>query len=126
MSKGRWYIATMIVVSSMLFSHISSAKAYTHDSFQRSLVTLTFDDGWRSQYTGAFPLLNNYNMRAMFYIITGQLGIGDYMSAADIINLHNSGNEIGSHTVSHPDLTRLTLSEVSKELQDSKNTALVV
>ena len=42
------------------------------DSRPRCL--LTFDDGWRDNYTNAYPLLRRYRFPAMIFLVTGQVG----------------------------------------------------
>ena len=37
---------------------------------ERSIV-LTFDDGWKNVYTHVYPMLNNYGMKAVCFIIPG-------------------------------------------------------
>ncbi|OGZ84725.1 MAG: hypothetical protein A2599_03740 [Candidatus Staskawiczbacteria bacterium RIFOXYD1_FULL_39_28] len=39
----------------------------------QGMVSLTFDDGWNSQYTNAFPILEEANMPATFYVITNPM-----------------------------------------------------
>jgi len=69
-------------------------------------VVLTFDDGFRDQYTNAYPLLKRYGFVATFFIITGFVDEGrdEYMSWAEIELLHANGMEIGSHSYTHPGL----------------------
>lgn len=43
-----------------------------------------------------------------------------YLEENDVIELHKYGMEIGSHSLSHPDLTILKLKELQKELFESK------
>lgn len=38
--------------------------------FPEGLVSLTFDDGWQSQYDNALPILQAANMKGTFYIIS--------------------------------------------------------
>jgi peptidoglycan/xylan/chitin deacetylase (PgdA/CDA1 family) len=44
-----------------------------------------------------------------------------YLSKKEIIELQNNGNIIGSHTISHPVLSRLTYAEQYNELSESFN-----
>lgn len=69
-------------------------------------VMLTFDDGFKDQYTNAYPLLRKYGFRATFFIITCFVDEEreGYMSWADVELLHAAGMEIGSHSYTHPDL----------------------
>jgi peptidoglycan/xylan/chitin deacetylase (PgdA/CDA1 family) len=69
-------------------------------------VILTFDDGFKDQYTNAYPLLKKYGFVGTFFIITGFVDEGrpEYMSWSEIELLHAEGMEIGSHSYTHPSL----------------------
>jgi peptidoglycan/xylan/chitin deacetylase (PgdA/CDA1 family) len=69
-------------------------------------VVITFDDGFKDQYTNAYPLLKRYGFRATFFIITCFLDESqdEYMSWAEVELLHADGMEIGSHSYTHPTL----------------------
>jgi len=69
-------------------------------------VILTFDDGFRDQYTTAYPLLRKYGFVGTFFVITrfADEGRPDYMSWPEIELLHAGGMEIGSHSYTHPSL----------------------
>lgn len=67
-------------------------------------VIITFDDGYRSIYEIAFPVLDQYKLKGVVYVITGYVGAPTYMNADQLSELFANGWEIGSHTVSHEDL----------------------
>ncbi|MHC5184538.1 MAG: InlB B-repeat-containing protein, partial [Planctomycetota bacterium] len=83
---------------------------------------MTFDDGLRSQFENAFPLLQEYGLKATFFIYIDDLdqGYGDYMDPNDILALAQDGHEIGSHSYSHPFLTLLDFWEQDAELYYSQ------
>ncbi len=61
-------------------------------------VSLTFDDGRRSQMSLAVPLLDSFNVKATFYVQPDSLpAILDQWKAAIA-----SGHEIGNHSMGHP------------------------
>jgi len=86
------------------------------------MVSLTFDDGWSSIYTNGLPLLQKYGFVSTQYIISGKLNTANYMTTAMVQAFKNAGSEIGSHTVTHPDLTTLTSANLKTELSSSKTT----
>jgi hypothetical protein len=89
----------------------------------KGLVSLTFDDGWDNQYSNAEPIMKAANMPGTFFLITSTLGTKGYMTLAQAKSLQTDGAaEIGSHTVSHVDLTTLTPAKLDSELLNSKNT----
>lgn len=100
-----------------------SLTEYTPVPFNRGLVSITYDDGWINQYTNAFPLMQKYGLYGTFYIISGELtNQPDYVSGAQVKNLFAAGNEIGSHTVTHPDMVTLSQANLVNEMSQSKTT----
>jgi peptidoglycan/xylan/chitin deacetylase (PgdA/CDA1 family) len=100
-----------------------SLNTYTPLPFNRGIVSVSFDDGWANQYANAYPLLQQYGIPATFNIISGELtDQPDYMSLTQVKTLLNSGNEIASHSVTHPDLTTLTQAQMVQEMQQSQAT----
>jgi peptidoglycan/xylan/chitin deacetylase (PgdA/CDA1 family) len=86
----------------------------------RKPIAITFDDGWRSQYDIALPILLGHHFLATFYIYTGAVGGGSYMSWKDIEELVGKHMEIGSHTKTHPKLTKVSSKKLTEELVDSR------
>jgi peptidoglycan/xylan/chitin deacetylase (PgdA/CDA1 family) len=91
------------------------------DGFARGLVSVTFDDGWVSQYNNALPILREHGIKATAYITSGCMNVNPAcMTRAQIQAFVERGDEIGSHTVSHPHLTQITAAERNVELQSSQ------
>ncbi|MFI5910747.1 polysaccharide deacetylase family protein [Dactylosporangium sp. NPDC051541] len=95
---------------------------YTPAQLNRALVSLTFDDGWKSQYSAGLPLLDKYNMDATYYVLTSTTDYPDYMTKAEMLNLPAHGIEVASHTVDHPHLPTMTAAQIDAELKDSQAT----
>jgi len=83
------------------------------------LVSLTFDDGNLDQYTEFYPIMANYGLRATFYIVTSEIDAPGRLSRDQIKELYEAGNEIGSHSHTHPPLTHLSDRELDFELRKS-------
>lgn len=90
--------------------------------FQEPLVSLDFDDGWKSTYSNGLPLLKKYGFTSTQFIISGFIGKSGYMTAAQIKAFRAEGSEIGAHTVTHPDLTTLSQSQLTYQLSQSQAT----
>lgn len=88
--------------------------------FRRALVSLTFDDGWRTDYENVLPVLEEHDAVATHYVLTGYLGRPDRLTADMLVALAAHGSEIASHTVSHPDLTTLSATDLRTELSAPK------
>jgi len=82
----------------------------------RSLISLTFDDGFRCQFDEALPILNSYGMPATFFLIANQDSTHDRWAGHTndwwkidwreddvemLKRLVKDGHEIGSHSVTH-------------------------
>lgn len=86
-------------------------------------VILTFDDGYIDHYQNAYSLLKKYNMKGVFYIITDKPDKdSNYMDWNQIKEMSENGQEIGSHTISHPNLFTLTKDQIEEQLKISKKT----
>jgi peptidoglycan/xylan/chitin deacetylase (PgdA/CDA1 family) len=92
-------------------------------------AALTFDDGFRNWLTVALPLLRSLDVPATFFVCPGLFGerhtdvpgeAGALLEADEVRALHDAGMEIGSHTLSHPDLRGLDDAGLERELRDSK------
>ncbi len=99
--------------------------------FAARTMALTFDDGYRSVYTDAFPVLASLGMSATVFLCTGRdagplsaglpsLGGRPMLSWGQIREMHRAGISFGAHTLTHPDLTRLAPREIEVEVRESQ------
>jgi Polysaccharide deacetylase len=87
----------------------------------KTVVTLTFDDGYEDMITNALPVLQQDQLHGTFYIITGALNNSadaspDYMTWSQLQALYQDGNEIASHTVLHEALPEVDTDEAIQEI----------
>lgn len=101
---------------------VGAGPAWASTPFQRGMVSITLDDGWPSQFTGARPALNARGIPATYFLVTEGIRNGwtGYMTVPQLQTLIAEGNEIGAHTMTHRDLTTLSATEVETELRDSR------
>ena len=81
---------------------------------------ITFDDGMLSQFTYAKPILDNYNFKAIFYIICNSVDKENRMNWNNIQILEEEGHEIGSHSMNHKRLSELSEENMKYEIVESK------
>ncbi len=88
----------------------------------RKPILITFDDGYRDAFYRAAPVLSRLGMQATAYVITDRIVNGDrtFLSWGLLRRLERRGIEIGSHSVSHADLTQLGDREALRELVRSR------
>lgn len=90
---------------------------------------LTFDDGFDDFMTQVFPVLSAYEMRVSLFAVAGFLGKPStwdvngsqaHLNPDQIREISHAGHEIGSHTLTHPNLCFLSEKDLRTELLDSK------
>jgi len=96
-------------------------------------VVLTFDDGYDNFSQNAFPVLRRYAFPATVFLISDLLGrtakwlaedsrhAPDLMDKMTIKELRSNNIVFGSHTLTHPLLTRIDRLRQSREIADSKS-----
>jgi peptidoglycan/xylan/chitin deacetylase (PgdA/CDA1 family) len=123
-------------------------RGYRGSTFERAVtappagraLAVTFDDGYRSVLTHARPVLERLGLPGTVFVPTDLIGGQDPlswpgidhwiggphedeligMSWDELGSLYEAGWEIGSHTCSHPRLSRLDDVELQRELRDSR------
>ena len=95
-------------------------------------IAITFDDGYRALRDHAFPVLAAHGFTAICFVVTdyaGKLNRWDvayggrrfaHLAWRDMRQWQPRGIEFASHTATHPRLTWLTESEVSREMAQSR------
>jgi len=124
--------------SQPIISQVSNTSSSNDAGAPTKLAIITFDDGYKSQYTSAKPILDHYGYRASFFIVCNFVGktaeemnsssivnfVGkgvEQMSWQDIMTLYKHGNQIGAHTMDHlRNLTSMSNSELDYEIRQSK------
>lgn len=129
-------------------SNIVDSTAFAAESSEpEASVTYTFDDGWKSQYDNALPLLQKHNQKATFYIITHFMFEAtesrnwfarmytkiveyffpkdtfvrdNYMNVDQVKALQTAGEDVAAHTQTHPSLTHIPIEKAKQEIEGSK------
>jgi peptidoglycan/xylan/chitin deacetylase (PgdA/CDA1 family) len=91
-------------------------------------AALTFDDGLADNLEALVPLLEKVGAPATVFVVSGWLGQhhrsapwARMLTEDELRGLRAAGVEVGAHTATHPDLTRLSKDEAHGELARSKS-----
>lgn len=102
-------------------------------------LAITFDDGFRSGFVNAAPLLAEHGFRACFFLVTELVSAPpervericrerlhlerplEPLSWDDVERLLELGHEVGSHTRTHPELVALSHEVLEEELRGSRD-----
>jgi peptidoglycan/xylan/chitin deacetylase (PgdA/CDA1 family) len=109
------------------------ARIRSGKNFKEKTCVLTFDDGYESVYSLAWPVLQRYKFTATVFLITGHCGktnqwpgqpdtvaVENLLSWEQVRELSANSIEFGAHTSSHASLTNLTPDKLVEELANSK------
>ena len=85
-------------------------------------VVITFDDGYADNYTNAFPILKDNNMKGTFFIITNVVDKNSYYMSSDMLKeMQEYGMVIENHTSNHVELNKLSREGALQEIKDAQS-----
>ena len=126
------YVSPSEFAAQMNFLKVRGFSVVTLDDIREHLlgrnslaptsVAITFDDGYQDVYENAFPVLRENGFTATVFLIVKRLKEEKpgYLSLNQTKEMLSSGICIGSHTLTHPRLTRLPEDEQYREIEGSK------
>lgn len=97
----------------------------------KKYIILTFDDGYEDNYKVLFPLLKKYDFKCVIFLVSDlEYNEWDFNNTGDmklallkekqLLEMQKYGIEFGAHTMTHKNLTKISLDEAKKEIVDSK------
>lgn len=91
---------------------------------QRAIVSLTFDDGWVTAYAYLVNQMDKRGIKGTHFIITEYMDkvgyTADYIGSKKVKELLANGHEVGSHTLLHDDMSKVTPEVLNENLELSK------
>ncbi|TET16424.1 MAG: polysaccharide deacetylase family protein [Candidatus Cloacimonadota bacterium] len=113
------------------YSSVTLTGAFQSGSIK--CVAITFDDAYKELLENAISLMIRYSFTATIFVVTNFVGKENlwdvnlgfrkfkHMDWSVLRSLCDAGFEIGSHTHTHPDLTKISEVRIREELTVSKN-----
>jgi oligosaccharide reducing-end xylanase len=87
------------------------------EGFRTAAISYTFDDDLPNQYAIAVPMFNAKGFKLTLFTVTSWIPNGSW---SRIQAAAQAGHEIASHTVTHPNLTGVTATQLTNELANSQ------
>jgi peptidoglycan/xylan/chitin deacetylase (PgdA/CDA1 family) len=85
------------------------------------VVMINFDDGYKSHFLYAKPILDKYGFKATFFIVCGKMETNPkWMTWQDITALKDDGMDIQSHTMTHAHLDSVSAEKLDYEIGYAK------
>lgn len=108
------------------YTFLTPAEIPSFFEGQRALpnkpIILSFDDGYRDFYTGAFPLIKKYQVKAINYVVSGFLDKPNNLTRKQLKEIAQSNLvEIGVHTVDHVNLRGMDPQKAKGQIEKSKS-----
>ena len=90
-------------------------------------VMITFDDGYKNNFTQMYPLLKKYNCLGNIYLVSSFINRlpsptdpNEYMTVDDLNNMDAEIIQYGLHTYDHLDYNKLDAQAIEHDLKKSK------
>jgi len=119
----------LLIFATILFLNLNSMDTVTASGSEKLLpiykvgtdeqkVAISFDASWGATRTGKIlDTLDEFEIKTTFFLVN--IWLEDYPDKAKEIVAR--GHEIGLHSVSHPDFTRLSEEQIRKELLENQS-----
>lgn len=92
---------------------------YTGYALPPRPIVITFDDGYQNVFDIAFPIMQRNGFTGTVYIVANRLNAEGFMHADQLNTLVQAGWEVGSHGMTHTNLT-LNHDQVRREILQSR------
>ncbi|MFM8617941.1 MAG: polysaccharide deacetylase family protein [Opitutaceae bacterium] len=135
--RGLW-VSPRLFARQMRELHLAGYRSTSLDGLALAAgnpgrkFAVTFDDGYASVLTHALPELRAHGAVGIQFLVAGRIGgfnewdvaegerPAKLMDAAGVRAWLDAGQQIGSHTLTHPRLTSLSRSAQRAEIRDSR------
>lgn len=109
--KGNYYLLEFDNVN-----YVANDISNKNNNQKTKKVALTFDDGPSVTTPNLIALLQKYQIKATFFVLGNQVEI--YPNYLQL--LHNNNFEIGNHSYSHNDFSKMTKEEIEFEVKKTQ------
>lgn len=134
-TQGQSFMKTNIEIFKKQMKYLSRKgyKTYTFDElnkvkenqrFSSNSVLITFDDGWKSNYSEIMNLMLDLGLKYNVFLEVGKIGKDPkYLTWSEVRSMYKTGMVgFGAHTYSHPNMSKTTNYDFNKEILEANAT----
>lgn len=107
---------------------LSELTSYIYDNkpLPARPVLITFDDGYKNNFTTLYPLLKKYNIKANIFLVAGFIQYqhgeeNNFLHVTDIHKMDPGTVEFGLHSYDHKNYIDLSIDQVIRDVNLSRN-----
>lgn len=101
-----------------LVTGLKAGKKFPHNT-----VVITIDDGWRDNYTVAYPVLKKYDLPATIFLVANYMDQkADYLTWEQVCEMAQNNIDFGGHTANNKYVPSLDAAGLQTELAGCKQT----
>jgi polysaccharide deacetylase family sporulation protein PdaB len=103
--------------SGSVFGQEKKLPIYWVDTKEKK-VAISFDCAWGNEHTKPIlDILDQYDVKTTFFMVK----FWAEKFPEDVMEISRRGHEIGNHSSTHPNMAKLSVEDMTKELQDSSD-----
>ncbi|MDD4121600.1 MAG: polysaccharide deacetylase family protein [Eubacteriales bacterium] len=99
-----------------VFGEDRKLPIYSVDTNEKE-VAISFDCAWGNEHTKPIlDILDQYDVKTTFFMVK----FWAEKFPEDVLEIYNRGHEIGNHSSTHPNMSKLSVDDIKKELQGAE------
>lgn len=100
-----------------VFGQDKKLPIYSVDMKEKK-IAISFDCAWGNEHTKSIlDILDQYQVKTTFFMV--QFWAEKFPD--DVLEIYNRGHEIGNHSSTHPNMAKLSIEDMTKELKGAED-----
>jgi len=100
-----------------VFGEGKKLPIYSVDTDEKK-IAISFDCAWGNEHTRPIlDILDQYDVKTTFFMV--QFWAEKFPE--DVLEIYNRGHEIGNHSATHPNMAKLSVEDMTKELKGAED-----